>query len=57
LASLGVFHFLDGLTIRYQVNKDDGNIFNPPTQEIQKIENTYNTEGPKGPEVRESNKT
>lgn len=38
--------------IRYQVNKDDENIFNLPTSQIQKIENTYNMEGPKGPEVR-----
>jgi hypothetical protein len=43
--------------IRYQVSKGDENIFDAPTQQNQKMENTYNTQGPKGPEVRESNKT
>lgn len=37
--------------IRYQVGKDGKNVFNLPTQQIQKMENTYNTEGPKGSEV------
>ncbi|MGB7128597.1 MAG: hypothetical protein WBD50_05865 [Candidatus Rhabdochlamydia sp.] len=37
--------------IRYQTTKGNENIFNAPTQQIQKMENAYNTEGPKGPEV------
>ena len=43
--------------IRYQTSKDNENIFNAPTQQIQKMESTYNMEGPKGSEVKESNKT
>lgn len=57
LIFLRVFHFLEGLMLRHLTSKDDENIFNAPTQRSQKTENTYNIEGPKGPEVRKSNKT
>ncbi len=49
--------FFWGLMISIKRVKKDQIFLMHLQNRTQKIENTYNTEGPNGPEVRESNKT